>query len=103
MSTGTIVVIEASRTRDADKHVRERLAGGGCVACPQDDIRKHRRRGLCPRCEGRWTRERNLLGTKSKKAEFDAKLIRKGLLLGSGEVSDLTTSNVFSEMAKEMT
>lgn len=102
MASGTILVIEATRNRSADKHVNERIAAGKCVACPPDDIRPHRRRGLCPRCEGRWTRQRNLLSTKTKKAEFDAELIRKGMLLAENEIQQLTNSNVFSDVAKEV-
>lgn len=117
-----ILVIEAKRTRAAEKHVRERIGTNNCVACDADvckhcaqkvdmcscenfeaDIRQHRRRGHCPRCERRWEAERDQFPTEQAKAEFDAELIRRGLLLAEYEISKLTrVGNSFEEVAREM-
>lgn len=122
MATGIIVVVKANRSRAAEKHVNERIVvgDGNCVSCDesvctcgkkrpcgcdvfQPDVRKQRRRGLCPRCEQRWETARGRFPTEEEKAAFDAELIRQGLLLASGEITELVqASNPFSAVAKEL-
>ena len=105
MSNGTIVVIDAERTRAAEIHVKKRLANGECVACPTGEVGKHIKRGLCGKCHARWMRERAKLSNATKRAEFDADCYRKGILLDSHEISDLNANheNVISDLRKELT
>lgn len=100
---GTIVVIDAVRTKAAEAHVRNRIAAGHCIVCNEDPPRKHAKRGLCTRCHGRWTRERDAMRDDTKRAEFDAELIRRGLLLHEHEISRITTvDNVFANLSNSL-
>lgn len=99
MNLGTIVVIDAERTKAAEKHVKERLANGECIACKataEDPVRKHKKRGLCDRCHARWLRNRARLSNRQKRASYDALLIREGQLLHEHEISALTANDVFA-------
>lgn len=102
---GTVVVIDATRTRAAEKHVQERIPNGLCLACDPDvdgEVRKYYRRGLCVRCAARWETQMDQFGTEAEKAAFCAELIRQGLLLPDREVVALTAPNRFREIAKSI-
>lgn len=103
---GTIVVSEAVRTRAAEAKVRERIAAGNCVGCPDDDVRKHVKRGLCIRCDARFNDEMSKLGSDQERAEFEAEAYRQGAILNPQEIreikADLNRANVFAEIRKSM-
>jgi hypothetical protein len=103
---GVIVISEAVRTRAAEAKVRERVGSDNCVACPDDDVRKHTKKGLCPRCDARLTDELAKLGSEQERADFVAEAYRQGLVLNPQEIreikAELTKTNVFVEIRKSI-
>jgi hypothetical protein len=101
---GVIVISEAVRTRAADAKVRERIANDNCVACPEDDIRKQIKKGLCVRCDNRLNDELAKLETEQQRADFTAEAYRQGLVLNPQEIreikAELNKTNVFAEIRK---
>ena len=103
---GVIVVSEAVRTRAAEAKVKERIAEGNCVGCPDGDIRKHVKRGLCTRCDARFNDELAKLDSDQARAEFEAEAYRQGAVLNPQEIreikSELSRGNVFAEIRKSI-
>lgn len=103
---GVIVISEAVRTRAAEAKVRERVASDNCVACPDNDIRKHVKRGLCTRCDARFNDEMAKLESDQARAEFEAEAYRQGAILNPQEIreikADLGRGNVFAEIRRSI-
>lgn len=105
--SGAIFVVEAKRTRAAERKVRERIAALQCVCCgraiPQDRKPVRWRRGICTTCEGRWESAKRGL-TEQQAAELEAELIRDGDLLAEYELAQLRDGpNPFASKAAEVT
>ena len=100
---GKIVVIDAVRTKETEARVRSCVNAGNCIGCNDTPPRQHKKRGLCDRCHGRWTRERDGISDDTERAEFDAKLISLGLLLHEHEISRMTSvGNVFADVRNSL-
>ena len=90
-----IVVMAAEAIGKFKKKVQERVSSGKCLCCEKPALK----RGLCYQCYYKWRTVRVTLGSASKQASFDAKLIRIGKLLHPQAVRDIKSRNIFAEVA----
>lgn len=101
MNSGTVIVVDVERSKSAEEHVRKRLDEGQCIGCKADP-KPHKKRGLCDKCHSRFLRAKNSLGTKQKRAEFEAKLIKAGQLLDEDEIRQFTNQDPYADLAARM-
>lgn len=94
----SLIAMDVTPTPKAKKHIQEKVSAGKCLCCDKPLLK----RGLCYQCYYKWRRVRSELQTKTKQAEFDAKLIRIGRLLGTQDVRNYKEdrSSVFESTAK---
>jgi hypothetical protein len=74
---------------------KQRLLAGKCLApeCENDVWR----RGLCAKCYQRFLRQRNSRKG-AKRAEYEIKCVKAGLILPIGEAAKIKTNNPFAKV-----
>lgn len=90
--------MSAEPNSKARKHITECVAASKCLCCEGKALK----RGLCHRCYYKWNLNRGKLSSNAKRAEYDAKLIRMGLLLHPQAVRTYKAKNAFSSIADEV-
>lgn len=90
--------MSAEATPKAKKHVQECVEAGRCLCCENKSLK----RGLCYQCYYKWRTAWKSLGSATRRAEFDSKLIRRGQLLAQQEVRSWKKKNAFSTAASEV-
>lgn len=95
---GEIYIMPAKPNAKARKHITACVAEGRCLCCQNKALK----RGLCHKCYYLWGQNRQKLGTASKRAEYDAKLVRVGKLLLPQAVREYKAKDVFSSAASEV-
>lgn len=93
-----IVVMSATPTPKASRHVAERVTKGQCVCCERPQLK----RGLCHKCYYAWMVNRRKLDSAAKRASYDAKLIRMGKLLAPQAVRAIRDRSVFGRTSREV-
>lgn len=93
-----IFIMSAEPNSKARKHITECVAASKCLCCEEKALK----RGLCHRCYYKWDQNRKKLGSDAKRAEYDAKLIRIGMLLHPQAVRGYKAKNAFSSIADEV-
>jgi hypothetical protein len=93
-----IVVMSATPTPKAARHVAERVSKGQCLCCDEPAIK----RGLGQSCYYAWMANRRKLNTPTKRAAYDAKLIRIGRLLAPQAVRSIRDRSVFGRTSSEV-
>ena len=95
-----IIVMDARPTPKAEKRVKELVAANQCLCgCG----RSQWKRGLARVCYYAWQTQRAGLKNAQERGAFDARLIRRGLLLIAQAVRAYRKSNVFAQVASEKT
>lgn len=92
-----IIVMSAIPTPKAKRHIEERVRKDQCLCCEKKSLK----RGLCYLCYYQWRSMRNGLPNATKRAAYDAKLIRTGRLLKSQAVREIKARNEFTKAAQE--
>jgi len=93
-----IIVMAANPTPKATKHIAERVGKGQCLCCDKKALK----RGLCYQCYYSWMTNRKKLANATKRAAYDAKLIRAGKLLAAQAVRALRDHSIFNQASKEV-
>lgn len=93
-----IIVMAASPSPKAQKHIAERVSKKQCLCCDKPLLK----RGLCYQCYYKWRTARQALSSMTKRAAYDAKLIRIGKLLAAQDIRQFKDSSVFSQASKEV-
>lgn len=93
-----IIVMSANPTPRAHKHIATRVANGQCLCCEN----LHLKRGLCHRCYYAWMVNRRKLESATKRAAYDARLIRAGKLLAPQAVRAIKDQSVFGQASRDI-
>jgi hypothetical protein len=93
-----IVVMQANPTPKARKHIQVKVDKKQCLCCEKPSLK----RGLCYQCYYDWSKTRKSLGSATKRAAFDAKLIRAGKLLKEQAIREFKNKSVFDVAAAEI-
>lgn len=93
-----IIVMAANPTPKAGKHIAARVAAGQCLCCDKPLLK----RGLCHRCYYAWMVNRRKLDSATKRAAYDARLIRAGKLLAPQAVRAIKDQTVFGQASRDI-
>jgi hypothetical protein len=91
-----VLVLDTKTTAKTEQIVKQRIDDCQCLACETEG---KLRRGLCTKCYTRWNRARASMPTKDS-CQFDARLIRKGLLLSAQQTRRIKTDCIFERLRK---
>lgn len=95
-----IIVMDARPTPKAEKRIKELVAANKCLCgCGKPQWK----RGLARVCYYTWQTERASLKNAQERGAFDARLVRRGLLLLAQAVRAYKRPNVFAKVASEKT
>lgn len=90
-----VIVLDTKLTSKVKSRVQERVTAGTCLCGCGKPILK---RGLAANCYYAWRRVRSGM-KKSEAAQYDASLIRRGLLLAVQGIRALRNATVFDKAA----
>lgn len=91
-----VLVLDTKTTHKTDQIIKQRIESCTCLAC---ETKGKLRRGLCIKCYTRWKRARDRMTIKDS-YQFDARLIRKGLLLAAQQSRQIKTDCIFERLRK---
>jgi len=84
----------ANVSRKRAKAIEALVKQGKCLLCPNPA----KRRGLCDKCSNRFYQRRYRMPDLQSKARFEADCIKRGLILPSGQASQIRSQNPFREV-----
>lgn len=91
-----VLVLDTKTSGKTTERVRECVEQHKCLVCETNS--KLLRRGLCIKCYTSWGRSRSRMSIKDA-LQFDARLIRRGLLLVTQQIRKIKQDSIFERLA----